>query len=121
MIRMIGKRLLIPKGDTGIFSLPNKEFFYPEDVAIFSVRDKLTNTTVIEKYIDATAPYLVIDIKHEDTCNLSAGKYFWDIKIYRRPEYDEDGKIISAEEIDSYYSAYEQPLLIIKEVAKRYG
>ena len=121
MIRMIGKRLLVPKGDTGLFYLPNKTFFSNEDIAIFSVKDKLTGVTVIEKYIDATTSFLVIELTHEDTCNLSPGKYFWDIKIYHRPEYDEEGKIIDAYEIDSYYSAYEQPLLIIKEVAKQHG
>ena len=50
--------------------------------------------------------------------NLEAGKYYWDIKIYRSPKFDEDGILIDAMEIDSYYSAFKQPLLIIKEVAK---
>ena len=53
MIRIIGTRLLIPKGDTGFFSLPNKGVFSEGDVAVFSVKDPLTQTTVIEKVIDA--------------------------------------------------------------------
>ena len=121
MIRMIGTRLLVPRGDTGFFSLPNKGFFSEGDIAIFSVKDPLTQTTAIEKYIDASSPFLVIELTHEETSILSAGKYNWDIKIYRRPEYDDDGLIIDAFEIDSYYSAFEQPLLIVKEVAKNYG
>ena len=44
----------------------------------------------------------------------------WDIKIYRRPIYDEDNYLIDALEVDSYYSAFEQPLLVIKEVARNY-
>lgn len=120
MIRIIGTRLLIPKGDTGFFSLPNKGVFSEGDVAVFSVRNSLTQTTVIEKLIDASSSYLLIEIEKEDTMNLAAGKYFWDVKIYRRPIYDEDGYLVDALEIDSYYSAFEQPLLIIKEVARSY-
>ena len=121
MIRMIGTRLMLPKGDTGLFSLPNKGLYSYGDVAVFSVRDRLSQATVIEKQVDASGSHLLFELKHEDTAGLSAGKYYWDVKIYRSPEYDEDGILINAFEIDSYYSAYEQPLLIIKEVAKRHG
>ena len=120
MIRIIGTRLLIPKGDTGFFSLPNKGIFSEGDVAVFAVKDLLTQTTVIEKFIDASSPFLLIEIEKEDTMGLMAGKYFWDVKIYRHPIYDEDNYLIDASEIDSYYSAFEQPLLIIKEVARDY-
>lgn len=120
MIRIIGTRLLIPKGDTGFFSLPNKGIFSDGDVAVFSVKDPLTQTTVIEKIVDASSYYLLIEIEKEDTLQLTAGKYYWDIKVYRHPIYDEDDRLIDAMEVDSYYSAYEQPLLIIKEVSKNY-
>lgn len=118
MIRILGTRLLIPKGDTGFFSLPNKGIFSKGDIAIFSVKDFLTQKTIIEKTIDASTPYLLIELKKEDTNNLVAGKYLWDIKIYKSPIYDEDDLLIDALEINSYYSAFEQPLLIVKEVAK---
>ena len=49
MIRIIGRRLIIPKGDTGFFSLPNCSLYQKGDVAVFSVRDKLTKKTIIEK------------------------------------------------------------------------
>ena len=120
MIRIIGTRLLIPKGDTGFFSLPNKGIFSEGDVAVFAVKDPLTQTTVIEKLLDASSPFLLIEIEKEDTMELMSGKYFWDVKIYRHPIYDEDNYLIDAVEIDSYYSAFEQPLLIIKEVARNY-
>ena len=120
MIRIIGTRLIVPKGDTGFFSLPNKGIFSEGDVAVFSVKDPLTQTTVIEKVIEASTPTLFIEIEKEDTLNLHAGKYYWDVKIFRRPRYDEDDVLIDATEIDSYYSAYKQPLFIIKEVSKKY-
>ena len=52
MIRIIGRRLIIPKGDTGFFSLPNCALYQEGDVAVFSVKDKLTRKTIIEKIID---------------------------------------------------------------------
>ena len=118
MIRIIGTRLLVPKGDTGFFTLPTRGIPSKGDVAVFSVKDPLTRTTIIEKIIDASEHHLLIEFEHEDTMNLEAGKYNWDLKIYRRPQYDEDGILIDAMEVDSYYSAFKQPLLIIKEVAK---
>lgn len=118
MIRIIGTRLLLPQGDTGFFTLPTKGVVSEGDVAVFSVKDPLTRATIIEKILDAYQQYLVIEIEHEDTVKLSAGKYNWDLKIYRKPIYDEDGVLVDAIEIDSYYSAFKQPLLIVKEVAK---
>ena len=120
MIRLVGTRITLPKGDTGSFMLPTRGQVDQGDIAVFSVKDPLTQTTVIEKYIDASNKFLLISLELEDTIKLSAGKYFWDIKIYRSPKFDEDGILIDAVEIDSYYSAFKQPLLIIKEVAKNY-
>lgn len=118
MIRMIGTRIIVPKGDTGIFMLPKKGVETIEDVAIFSVLDPLTRKTVIEKIIPITGAYFSVELKNEDTKYLEAGKYIWDIKTYHTPIYDDDGIIIDAMEINSYYSAFKQPLFIIKEVAK---
>lgn len=121
MIRTIGTRIIIPKGDTGSFTLPiKKENLLDSDIAIFSVKDYLTSTTVIEKNINIVENQVLVHIEHEDTAKLAAGKYFWDIKVYHRPDYDEEGNIVDALEIDSYYSAFEQPQLIIKEVAKNH-
>ena len=120
MIRIIGTRLIIPKGDTGFFVLPNRFLQENGNIAVFSVKDPLTQTTVIEKHIDASDSHLLVQIENEDTRSLPAGKYFWDIVFYHKPEYDEDGLLVDAMEINSYYSAYTQPLLIIKEVAKNY-
>ena len=120
MIRIIGRRLIIPKGDTGFFSLPNFGVYVQKDIVVFSVTVPLTRKTIIEKIIDASGDGLLIEFEKEDTEKLAAGSYFWDIKLYLKPIYDEDGLLIDAAEINSYYSAFEEPLLIIKEVAKNY-
>lgn len=118
MIRLIGSRIIVPQGDTGIFMLPLKDMPTGEDVAVFSVKDIMTKETVIEKNVAITGAYFAVELKNQDTKNLSAGKYIWDIKMYHNPVYDDDGIIIDAMEINSYYSAFKQPLFIIKEVAK---
>lgn len=117
-MRMIGTRIILPKGDTGFFTLPTRGKVNKGDIAVFSVKNPLTQTTVLEKHFDASEDHLLIRFEHEDTKELNTGKYLWDIKIYRSPIYDEDGLLIDAIDIDSYYSAFSQPQLIIKEVAK---
>ena len=116
MIRMVGTRIIIPKGDTGSFHLTNRGENSENTVAVFSVKDPLTKKTVIEKIIDVSERNIKIEIESKDTKGLPAGKYFWDLKLYKNPEYDEDGVLIDALEIDSYYSAFKSPLFIIKEV-----
>ena len=54
----------------------------------------------------------------KDTIDLEPKTYYWDVKIYRHPRYDEDNNLIGANEVNSFYSAYELPECIIKEVAK---
>ena len=46
---------------------------------------------------------------HEDTVDLPLGKYFWDIKIYVNPQYNESGLLIDGDEVDSYYAGFKLP------------
>lgn len=116
MVRIIGTRIIIPKGDTGSFSLPRQET--NTNYAKFIVQDPLTLENVIEKEITLVDNYFVVDLTSEDTRELPAKKYFWDIKSYYEPSFDEDGILVDALEIHSYYSAFKHPLFIIKEVIK---
>jgi len=63
---------------------------------------------VTEKRIDNVTDTIEISLTHEDTVNLPIGKFLWDIKFYNNPVF-EDGKLVSGEEIDSYYAAYKMP------------
>ena len=117
MIRLLKRRLIIPRGDTGSFSIPTLGMISDGDVAVFGIFDCLTHKTVLLKPIAATPTTLTFHFKREDTINLEPKKYYWDITIYRSPEYDEDGEFINAAEINSYYSAYKLPICEIKEVA----
>ena len=118
MIRLIGSTIIIPRGDTGTFMLPSKIVFSESNIAFFSVKDLLTKKTIIEKKIDVDGNFFSIDLKKEDTSHIEPGEYYWDIKIYYEPIFDEDNNIVDALEINSYYSAFKQPRFIIKEVAK---
>ena len=134
MIRLIQRRLIIPRGDTGSFTIPVVGTVEEGDIAVFAIYDPMTRTTVREIRIDisAGAETLEIPFTAKDTVELEPKKYLWDIKVYKNPtEYrtSEGDKIdseeassedipIDAEEIDSYYSAFSLPVCEIKEVAQ---
>jgi len=123
MIRLIQRRLIIPRGDTGSFTIPVRGIVEEGDIAIFSIYDTLTHTTVLEKRVPATEETLTIPFIHEDTVELEPKKYLWDIKIYRGPVYEDENdkehsRIINGTEIDSYYAAFSLPVCEIREVAQ---
>lgn len=121
MIRLVQRRLIIPRGDTGTFTIPTLGTVEEGDIAILSIFDPLTQTTVCEIPIAATQETLTFNFKYSDTVNIEpSDRYQWDIKIYRSPEYDENNKLIGGAEIDSYYAAFgkEMPKCVIKQVAQ---
>lgn len=113
MITVRFRTIIIPRGDTGFLKFPNIK---KGDIAIFSLLDKQTNKTVLEKITDASDRELLFHFDYTDTQNLEVKTYYWDIKIYKGLHYDSNGNLINADEIDSYYSAYKLPECIIREV-----
>lgn len=118
MIRLIQRRLIIPRGDTGSFTIPTQGAVEEGDIAVFSIYDPMTRATVFEKEIAATQDMLTISFEHQDTVSIAPKRYLWDIKIYKTPERDEDGLLIGGAEINSYYAAFSLPVCEIKEVAQ---
>lgn len=122
MIRLIQRRLIIPQGDTGTFTIPTQGTVEVGDKAIFAVFDNLTHKTVLEKVIDATAETLSFTFDSEDTLHLEpderGSRYSWDITLVRNPEYDENNKLIHADSIDSYYAAFGLPSCRITKVTR---
>ena len=110
MIRLIGRRLIIPQGDTGTFTIPTQGTVSQGDVAIFAIYDNLTHTTALEKQIEATAETLSFAFTSEDTIDLEpdnrGSRYSWDITIVREGD------------VDSYYAAFGLPPCVIKKVAR---
>ena len=117
MIRMIQRKLIIPRGDTGSFSIPALTTVENGDVAVFSIIDALTHTIIgARKLVSVTGDTLTVEFTHNDTVNLPVGKYFWDIKYYRNPVFA-DGELVNGEEVNSYYAAYSLPQCEIRETA----
>lgn len=117
MIRLIKRRLIIPRGDTGSFSIPTQGTVSENDIAIFTIFNPMTKKTELIKIIQASAPTLTFSFNSEDTYNIKPGKYNWDVTIYKEPQYDEEGVLVGATEVNSYYSAFKLPICEITEVA----
>ena len=49
MIRLVQRRLIIPQGDTGTFTIPTQGTVNEGDIAIFAIYDTLPHKTVLEK------------------------------------------------------------------------
>lgn len=114
MIRLIQRRLIIPRGDTGAFNVPVLSNLNTGDVAIFTILDSTTNTKIFTKKISEFDDVLKISFSHSDTVNLPVGKYYWDIKFYKNPVFMND-ELVDGEEVDSYYAAFTLPVCEIRQ------
>lgn len=115
MIRLIRRRLIIPQGDTGTFTIPTQGEVSTGDKAIFAIYDNLLHQTVLEKEIDATVDTLTFTFSSDDTINIEPDdrgtRYSWDITIKRNPGTEN-------EQVDSYYAAFSLPPCVIRRVVR---
>lgn len=118
MIRVLGRDLIIPRGDSGSFSVPIKLNDGEETRIIFSIYDELTRTTIFEKEAQIEDDNALIILDPEDTEPLVAGEYVWDIKIYRDPTYNEEHCLCGGDEVDSLFAAYDLPTCSIRQVCR---
>lgn len=119
MIRLIQRRLIIPRGDTGSFSIPVIKKGGTDNIAVFTIFDDLTRTKMFQKEVVSEGDVITIAFTHNDTVNLKPGKYYWDIKYYSDPQYV-DEELVNGSEIDSYYAGYKLPVCEIRETADNY-
>lgn len=108
MIRLIQRTLIIPRGDTGFFTIPQLTAANAQNTAVFTIFDPITHTKIFDKQIDTSEDLLTINLTHFDTVNLPIGKYKWDIKFYENPVFL-DNELVSGTEVNSYYSAFSLP------------
>lgn len=118
MIRLVQRTLIIPRGDTGFFTIPQLVAADAENTAIFTIFDQKTHTKIFEKAIDTSEDMLTISFTHFDTVNLPVGKYKWDIKFYKDPTFL-DNELVDGIEVNSYYSAFGLPDCEIRETGDR--
>lgn len=109
MIRLVHRRLIIPQGDTGKFSIPVSPSIQAGDAAVFTIFDPIHKSKIYQKIMTQLQDVLTIRFEHKDTVNFPVGKYYWDVKIYKNPEFNEEEELIDGEEVDSYYAAYSLP------------
>lgn len=114
MIRLIQRRLIVPRGDTGTFSIPVLAGKNTGDASVFTIFDPLTHRKICEKVMQLSDGVLSMQFSHGDTVNLPVGQYVWDIKFYSDPVIA-DGHIVGGEEVDSYYAAFMLPVCEIRE------
>ena len=109
MIRIVQRRLIIPRGDTGSFSVPALIDAIPDTtlIAVFSIFNE--RERIFTKEYEVKDGMVNIEFAHEDTENLPVGVYKWDIKIYVNPQYDDSGLLINGDEVHSYYAGFKLP------------
>ena len=111
MIRLIARRLMLPRGDTGEFSIPLLESATTsaQKVAIFSILDLINQKIIYQDEATIEGNIIKVIFTHEKTKNLPLGQYVWDIKLYTNPEY-KNNKLINGEAVDSYYAGFTYPV-----------
>lgn len=120
MIRVVQRRLIIPRGDTGTFTLPILPGTESEDVAVFSIYDPLHKEVIFQKLCTREEDAFNVVFTHEDTMDIEPSRrYEWDVKVYHAPEYDDSNSDIpiGGSAINSYYAAFNLPVCEIREFA----
>ena len=122
MIRLIQRRLIIPQGDTGTFTIPMQGEMEQGDRAIISIYDNLTQSVKLEKEMEIGDGTLSYTFTSEDTLDMEPDnrgtRYSWDVTIMREPVYDGGEVPITYNSINSYYAAFGLPPCIIKRVTR---
>lgn len=109
MIRLVQRKLIIPCGDTGTFTVPVLPIMDTENcIAVFTIFNSLTQKRLLQKQATIEGDLIRITLEHDDTADLPAGRYYWDIRIWKNPVY-EDQVLVNGTEINSYYAAYTLP------------
>lgn len=108
--------IILPRGDTGAVQINVPYHTDEDDIALFVVWDKNCPTRPIwQQQMPLENGVVTLVFGKDIAWRLMPGKYFWDVKLYHDPEFDEFGCPINAATIDSIYSAFRAPKLIITE------
>lgn len=120
MIRLIQRRLIIPQGDTGTFTIPMQGTMEANDVALISIYDNLTHEVKLEKPMEIGDNTLSYTFSSEDTINIEPDdrgfRYSWDVTLMRTPT--TTNGVTTYGSVDSYYAAFGLPPCIIKRVTR---
>lgn len=76
-------------------------------IAVFSIFNE--EQRVWTKEFPIENGLVTIEFTHQDTKDFPIGSFYWDIKIYTNPQYDENGLLIDGDEVHSYYAGFTLP------------
>lgn len=120
MLRLLQRKLIIPRGDTGAFSVPVLPNINLNNcTAFFTIFDPRTQKRIFQKELTIDGEIITVRLEHTETVNLKAGRYYWDIRFWQSPVVVE-GEIIDGTEVDSYYTAYSLPECEVRETGDNF-
>ncbi len=117
MIRVIQRRLIIPRGDTGTFTLPLLPGTEQGDTAVFYIYDPLTREVIKSKKQVVDGDELNFEFVRADTIEIEpSNRYQWDVKIFHQPTvFDENEIPTDGASVNSYYAAFQLPTCEVRE------
>lgn len=119
MFNVEGFVITLSRGDTGAIKITaDTEYtFAAEDRALFSVKNgngEIVKQSVFE--LDENKAF-VVTFFNNDTDNLAAGGYSWDVRYIINPYYDSEGRIIDGDQVITPKTPMELQLLqVVGEV-----
>ena len=120
------KEITLPKGDTLAFRVKLNGPEIPENtvgvLGICSVdRRGEPKETVFAKEFPVRENGVTVFLSNQDTRELAAGTYDWDLRLVTDPEYNEDGSVRCDDASDNVLSIFSgsvgMPAFIVKGVA----
>ena len=113
MIRLIARRLILPRGDSGELAVPllasGATTQETTKIAIFSILDLIGNKIIYQDKATIDGDIVKVIFTHDKTKDLPLGQYVWDIKVYTNPRYN-GSKLIDGDTVDSYYAGFTYPV-----------
>lgn len=117
MVRVIYPADIIwPRGDTGFVRIHVPYHVDEGDIALFLIYDQAKQNIMAQQIVLLEQDFVTISLGQDLAWRLMPGHYYWDVKLYHDPEYDEDGVVKSAKTINSLYGAFKLPRFEVTEV-----
>lgn len=101
MFSVDGYTVTLSRGDTGAIKITaDTEFeFQSTDRALFSIKNAQGEIIKQQAFeIDENNSF-VVTFFNQDTDNLGAGGYSWDVRYVIHPYYDDEGNIVNGDQV----------------------
>lgn len=117
MVRIIYPADIIwPRGDTGTVQIHVPYHVDEGDIALFLIFDQTKKNILAQQIVQLDQDIVTLRFGQDLAWRLMPGHYYWDVKLYHDPEYDNCGIVMGAKTIDSLYGAFKLPRFEVTEV-----